>query len=523
MEVRLRTRLLAFSAAQLVVFGIVVAASYHEVQHTVLPMLEESLRQKTESALSELMSELDLALAADDVSLIAKAVGPRSSDPDFRFIEVLDAKGTERYRLGEPIEGELRAGAARVVHQHGANLLAWSPIEIEHVAVGSVVIAYERTRIDHFAARIRVAAGLALLAWLAILVYSVVFANAFVRPIRAMVEFTRGVASGTFGRRLAPAPGELDALSRDLNHMSTELAAREEEQRRAARKEAELRQELMSVSRMAGMAEVATGVLHNVGNVLNSLNVSVSVVGDRLKQSKIASLTRTIELFEQHPEGLVGFLSTEKGKLIPQFLTSVSQRLVEENALFRRELESVAQNVDHIKAIVATQQSYSLVAGVAEPVELGSLMDDALHLSEASFTRHRIELVREFGAVPTLNTDRHKLLQIAINLISNARHALKAKGPAGQLVIAIERRDATIAIIVRDTGVGITAENLPRVFQHGFTTKKGGHGFGLHSCANAARELGGSISVESAGAGQGATFTLIIPVEPPARKHDLRN
>ena len=241
------------------------------------------------------------------------------------------------------------------------------------------------------------------------------------------------------------------------------------------------------------------------------------------KSWKVASLTRTVEMFGQHPEGLPGLLATDKGKLIPQFLTSVAQRLVEENTLVRTELANVASNVDHIKAIVATQQSYAQVAGVSEPVELANLLDDALHLSEASFARHKVEVVREYGDVPTLNTDRHKLLQIVINLVSNARHALKAKGTAGKLTMRIERRDDRVAIVVDDTGIGISAENLTRVFHHGFTTKKGGHGFGLHSCANAARELGGSIHAESPGPDRGATFTLVLPIDAPQRNHDTRN
>ena len=228
-------------------------------------------------------------------------------------------------------------------------------------------------------------------------------------------------------------------------------------------------------------------------------------------------------MFGSHPDGLSGLLATEKGKLIPQFLTSVAQRLVEENTMVRSELANVASNVDHIKAIVATQQSYAQVAGVSEPVELKGLLDDALHLSEASFARHKVEVVREYGDVPTLNTDRHKLLQIVINLVSNARHALKTKGTAGKLTMRIERRGDQVAIVVDDTGIGITAENLTRVFHHGFTTKKGGHGFGLHSCANAARALGGTIQAESPGHERGATFTLVLPIDAPTRTHDTRN
>jgi signal transduction histidine kinase len=521
---RLRTRLLAHSSAQLVVFGLIVGLGYYEVRATVVPMLEDSLRMKAESSLVMLTSELEVPLGADDRSLVAKAVEATVADPDFQYLEVTDAHGAVRYRTGTPPASVARNGAPRTARLDGETVDAWGTVSIEGVKLGDVLLVYDNARVAHMSAWIRAIGTAALGLWLAILAYSIAFSRAFVRPIRSMMQFTHDVAGGQLGTRLeTPAPGELAELKDDLNQMACELAEREAAQVRAAAKEAELRQELMQVSRMAGMAEVATGVLHNVGNVLNSLNVSVSVVGDRLKQSKVASLTRTVEMFGQHPEGLSGLLTTEKGKLIPQFLTSVAQRLVEENTLVRTELANVASNVDHIKAIVATQQSYAQVAGVTEPVELASLLDDALHLSEASFARHKVEVVREYGEVPTLNTDRHKLLQIVINLVSNARHALKSKGTAGKLTMRIERRGEQVAIVVADTGIGITPENLTRVFHHGFTTKKSGHGFGLHSCANAARELGGSIAGESPGHEGGATFTVLIPIDAPARTYDTRN
>ena len=518
---RLRSRLLAFSAAQLVVFGLIVAFGYYEVRTTVLPMLETSLRTHAESSLTVLLSELDLALGAGDVKLIERAVAPIVDDPDFRSIEIRDPRDAVLYRTGDIAGEPTRADSPRVAHQHGNAVGAWGTISIEGVVLGTVAVAYDTTRVDELDRWIQILGVAALVAWLGVIAYSFVFARGFVRPIRGMMDFTKDVAGGKLGARLdLAATGELAELIDYLNQMSSELATREAAQQRAAVKEAELRGELMQVSRMAGMAEVATGVLHNVGNVLNSLNVSVSVVGDRLKQSKVGSLSRTVDMFGAHPEGLAGLLATEKGKLIPQFLTTVAQRLVEENALVRSELASVATNVDHIKAIVATQQSYAQVAGVTEPVELASLLDDALHLSEASFARHKVELVKDYGDVPTLNTDRHKLLQIVINVISNARHALKSKGPAGQLCVKLERRGDEVAIIVADTGIGISADNLSRVFQHGFTTKKGGHGFGLHSCANVVRELGGSIAAHSDGPGQGATFTVVLPISRSDVRHN---
>jgi signal transduction histidine kinase len=264
------------------------------------------------------------------------------------------------------------------------------------------------------------------------------------------------------------------------------------------------------------MAEIATGVLHNVGNVLTSLSVTVSVVGDKLRDSKISALSRGIKLFAGEPGGLPAFLATEKGKLFPPYLVSVTEHLAEENGQLIEELESVASNVEHIKSIVAMQQTYARVTAHNERLDMGLVIDDALTMGEVSFARHGIEIVKEYGEVPPVFTDRHKILQILLNLISNARHALKdGAGGAGQLTVRLRSAGERIAIDVGDTGVGIPTENLCRIFQHGFTTKKEGHGFGLHAAANSARELGGTLIAASGGPGQGATFTLELPAEAP--------
>jgi signal transduction histidine kinase len=280
----------------------------------------------------------------------------------------------------------------------------------------------------------------------------------------------------------------------------------------------ETHKQLLEVSRQAGMAEVATGVLHNVGNVLNSVRVSASVVCDRLRKSDVGDVHRAAAMLQDKNGEIGQFLTTDpKGKLLPEFLAKASKLLVTERDELIAEMATVGEHIEHIKEIVAMQQTYAKVFGVLEPVTPVSLVEDALQMNAAAFERHGIRVIHEFEEdVPVAMVDRHKVLQILINLMRNSKYAMDQQAPAEKrLEIHVRRTEAgKAAITVRDNGVGIAPENLTRIFGHGFTTKKDGHGFGLHSGALAAKEMNGSLTVHSDGPGQGAAFTLELPAAP---------
>ena len=528
---KLRDRLLLFSTAQLLVFGALFALAYGAFERSIPPMFESLMGAKAGRVARLVRGELDAPLGADDRALIAHTVTDIVDDPDFAYLAVRDAQDRIVFSQGRPSGNALFGGTEQLAVADDGHVHAWASISLEGRRRGSVAIVFSTARFDEIAVWAeRIAVGVTL-AWLAALIYSILFARAFVAPIRSVMDFSRKVAGGTLSERIATAASdELRELCDYLNHMTADLERREAERKIAAARAEELQNELLAVSRMAGMAEIATGVLHNVGNVLNSLNISVSMISDQVRASRVSGLTRSIELVDSFPGGLPAFLETEKGKVLPTYLSSVSRRLSEENAKMLDELASVNRHVDHIKTIVAMQQSYARPAGVNELVEIGPLVDDALHMGESSFAKHGIEIVKEYADEITIATDRHKLLQIMINLISNARHALKDlrakmpehRGPQ-QLIVRVRSTPTAITIAVTDTGVGIPAENLEKIFRHGFTTKQGGHGFGLHASANAARELGGSLHVESDGPGAGATFTLEVPLAANERDHDVRN
>ena len=282
-------------------------------------------------------------------------------------------------------------------------------------------------------------------------------------------------------------------------------------------RERKLQQQLRDASRHAGMAEIATNVLHNIGNVLNSVNISATLVSDRVKNPKTAGLGKVAALLQQQGADLGAFISTdERGKHLPVYLAQLSEQLILDQRATLQEIDLMRKNVDHIKEIVVMQQSYSKLVGVPEKLAVASLVDDALRMIAGAFTRHGVSVKCEFEDAPEIVVEKHKVLQILINLLRNAKYACEASARTDkQVVIGIANQAGGVRIAVTDNGIGIQPEHMTRIFSHGFTTKKDGHGFGLHSGALAARDMGGVLRVDSAGLGHGATFTLDLPLKSP--------
>jgi PAS domain S-box-containing protein len=277
--------------------------------------------------------------------------------------------------------------------------------------------------------------------------------------------------------------------------------------------------ELVTASRQAGMAEVATNVLHNVGNILNSINISASLVADRVTQSKAPGVARVAALLQEQGDALAQFLTHDaRGKRIPEYLATLGKQLAEDQTTALDELRSLRDNLEHIKETVTMQQSYAKLCGVTETVAVADLMEDGLRLNAGAFARHGVMLRREFAEVAPITVDKHKVLQILVNLLRNAKYACDESGrPDKQLTLRIEPAVNCVRISVIDNGMGIAPEHMDRLFTHGFTTRQSGHGFGLHSCALAAQELGGSLRAESDGIGRGAAFVLELPLGPQDR------
>ncbi|MBN2021838.1 MAG: PAS domain S-box protein [Pirellulales bacterium] len=330
---------------------------------------------------------------------------------------------------------------------------------------------------------------------------------------RDVVEFTNGVVMDRYSTPVLGPNGEHYGRVWFFRDITAQRQAEEERER--------LNKQLLETSRRMGMADVATGVLHNVGNVLNSVNVSGTLVTDKIRNSKLPQLVRAVDRMKEHADDLGAFVTEHpQGKHVLRFLDELAAQLTREREGVQAELQSLMNNVDHIKQVVSMQQSYAKAGGVTITTSVDELLDDAIQIQAASFSRHHIEVVRETRGVSAVQIDKQKTLQILVNLLANAKHALRdARREDRRLTVRVEPAgDDRFRLEVADNGVGIAPENLTRIFTHGFTTKSDGHGYGLHNSALAAQELGGTLTAWSDGLGRGATFTLELPLKPAENK-----
>jgi signal transduction histidine kinase len=282
--------------------------------------------------------------------------------------------------------------------------------------------------------------------------------------------------------------------------------------------------DLVDASRKAGMADVATGVLHNVGNVLNSVNVAADQLGEGLRKSRVDGVAKLSALLAEQTQDLPAFFASARGRQVPSYVAQLAEHLKAERDRLLGELVELRRAIDHIKDIVAMQQSFAGSPGMVEALDPVVLVEDSLRLNVAALMRHDVRVVRDFSPSPKVLADRTRVLQILVNLVGNAKHALDdGAPPEKRLTLRVEPAGAErVRLVVADNGVGIASENLARIFAHGFTTKKTGHGFGLHSAAIAASELGGSLSVRSDGPGKGAEFILELPIAPPEAEGEVK-
>jgi two-component system NtrC family sensor kinase len=503
------------------------------------------------SILSEVIqANVAPGLTFDDAKAMEETLHSLAAQEHILAAAVYDPSGTrvaayERTGQSHPFAWAVQPPEG--THFNRDRLEAFRPINLAGEVIGSLYIASDLDELAERRIRYALAAGLLLvLSGVVAFLLSTRLQRLISGPILGLAQTAARVATEQNYSLRATKHGhdELGSLIDRFNEMleqiqkqavslreanellelrvkerTRELWEESAGHQRARRELTEAQHRLLEISRQAGMAEVATSVLHNVGNVLNSVGVSAEIVEGKVRQTRADGLKRVAGLLHEHAADLPGFFARDpRGAALPDYLLKLADHLGEPNQGILQELAGLRKNVEHIKEIVAMQQRHARGSGVWETLTVEELVEDALRINAAGFSRHDVTLVREFFPVPPIITDRHKMLQILVNLVNNAKYALAKVAGEKRLIVRVTRDgDNAVKIEVIDNGIGIAPENLTRIFRHGFTTKKEGHGFGLHSGALAATELGGRLTAHSDGVGHGAVFSLELPLQPPGQ------
>ena len=546
-----RTTVLAWTVT-LVTLGIFVAVMIPEQKRDLRTQLES----KANGVAVALQGEVAEAAISEDYSSVvehAMQVLKGDSAVDFLVITkndglsvVVDRKG---WRMEPSIDGywhpTLRRSSSElgIVPMFNRRVFHYAvPFDYSSIQWGWIHVGLSLDSYDESSRQVNLRTGiLAIVCVLVSLMASILYAGRFVRPILQLQSVVERIGGGDLlARADIRSRDEIEQLADSFNGMADMILHRDKElseaksdlERRVTERTQELREQivakdsaladladaqtrLIDLSRMSGMAEVATGVLHNVGNVLNSVNVSATIVADHLSALRVGQISELAQLLNDHKSDLSDFVTNDpSGKRVIPYMSNLSRHLEQERDQLGKEVAGLLQHVGHIKQIVAMQQTYARSSGVLEKVALSDVVEDALGITRSGMERHSVALDIQSEDLPPITTDRHKVLQILLNLIRNANDAVRMSEKRDRRIgISLARvGENRVSICVADNGIGIPSENMVRIFSHGFTTKKDGHGFGLHSGALAAKQLGGSLAAASDGPDLGATFTLELPI-----------
>lgn len=326
-----------------------------------------------------------------------------------------------------------------------------------------------------------------------------------------------GLIFGGFKYRTRQITEHNKRLEKEVNIRTQELRESNKDLKEALDDLKATRKELVENAHKAGMADIAAGVVHNIGNVLNSINTSTSLTGEVLKKSKFKGLKKVNELLQEHKDDLADFLENDpKGQKLLDYLQKLDASVTEELQTLEKYNNRLDKKVKLINDVIAAQQSYANVGLGEQEENLVQILEDTLTIFSASFSRHDICIEKEIEAVPKVSVQKTKLVHIILNILKNAKESMIEAGVENRKIsIKVWQHNPTdkyVMLRISDNGTGIDQKNLRKVFNHGFTTKQKGHGFGLHSSANYMTEMGGKIDVQNREGEQGASFTLQIPV-----------
>jgi signal transduction histidine kinase len=331
--------------------------------------------------------------------------------------------------------------------------------------------------------------------------------------------------------RHAVAVGEGTDLSARLNLAGQdEIAMLAREFDRMVERVADSRRQLVDQSFQAGFAELAKGVLHNLGNAMTPLGVRLSKLGDRLRDAGAGDVELALAELAKEKAASLGKPSARREDL-EEFIRLACRELA---ACVTDAQEDVAvgqRQATIVQTALGELMRSTRNAHVVETVRLPDLVAQTLEIVPDACRQRLVvdtdDSLRKVGAVQVARTVLRLILQ---NLIINAADAVRDAGrDKGVLQFAAEivgdADSEQLHLHCKDDGVGIAADNLQRVFDKGFSTKsrETNYGIGLHWCANAIGALGGRIWAASEGPGQGASMHLMLPLPLRERRSNNRS
>ncbi|MCC6578804.1 MAG: HAMP domain-containing protein [Phycisphaeraceae bacterium] len=292
---------------------------------------------------------------------------------------------------------------------------------------------------------------------------------------------------------------EIGRLAREFNAMTQALR--------------QSRDRLAQHAHEAGMAEIATEVLHNVGNGLNAVGISGDLMDEQLR-NPIIGLDEMVAVLQEHRGRLHELLRADnRGDKLIDFLSALRDSENQRRGQLVAEVQELRNHISEVKGIIAAQQRFAGQAAWLQTEKPDKILEDALRMARTG-QLSGLTIQRRYDALPPVTLERTKLIQVLVNLIRNAMDAMAGCDEQHRiLTLSLQARDdATFIIEVTDTGVGIDPNDLAKLFDFGFSTKADGHGYGLHYAQNAVRSMSGRLEAASGGPGQGATFTLTLPL-----------
>jgi len=274
---------------------------------------------------------------------------------------------------------------------------------------------------------------------------------------------------------------------------------------------------LMDQAHKRGM-EDSTGILHNIANIMNSVNVTTHSIENLMSVSVVNDLLMANKMLEARFDELDDFIKNDpKGKKLMQYYVSMSESFENFQKKLQIHINRLLDKIGLIEGIINEQQSFIGVRSSLEEIDLVPIVDDVLKMYQTLIDRFGIKVIRNADDSVVALGQRTKLFHVLTNIIKNGIESMEDTSDGDKVLsVAVYRESENVFIRVSDSGPGISAGNLESIFAYGFTTKKNGHGFGLHSCANYMTEMKGRIWAEHGEGGRGAVFVMQFRSPPGA-------